>query len=53
MQPLDYMFEIIILSGLIYGMFYFWNRFLRVRRSTKDDLMDRYIKLERVYGSRR
>lgn len=41
-QPLDYMFEIIILIMLLYGAFQFWNEYMRVK-ATKDDLLERYV----------
>ena len=46
-QPLDYLFLIMILIIASYGAFNFWYNFMRVNTKTKDDLIERYVELER------
>lgn len=53
MHPLDYTFFMILAVWFLYGLGSFWNKFYRVRVNTKDDLIERYIKLVKYYEHRR
>lgn len=55
MQPLDYLFLLVILMWLAYGAFSFWKRFLRVNLNTSldgKDLFLRYCCLLKVKNER-
>lgn len=53
MQPLDYTFFMIIGLFVIRETFSIWNKYFRIRLNTKDDLIQRYVKLAKINEYRR
>lgn len=43
MQPLDYMFEILLLLYFLYEGIRFYFLYVKVNKKTTDDLIERYV----------
>lgn len=50
LKPLDYLFEALLLVMFLYNLFLLYKKYIQTNTNADDGkLMERYIKLERLY----